>query len=271
MADQSWQLKIRRAEEHARHLECLIEEYVSGDHYRTECINPSDLDSRHYRLIITQEPDPWISVILGDMLFNIRSALDHVAVAIAKEQRQCDVQFPVFSMEKRRGSCGKEHEPFKNATRGMIADAVAVMRREQPFEIWSHATAPDHPAKRGRLYLLNKLQNADKHRTLTVLGSGLSAPTIQVRPHGTGVTSMIPYEFNNAEPSAEFVVDTNGLRHDEVDVQIVGTPHITAVVHGKRGSPDVSYPLGEPGAITSKLLTFVRDKLIPDLEPFVRT
>lgn len=270
MADQSWQLKIRRAEEHARHLECLIEEYVSGDHYRTECLNPSDPDPRHYRLIITQEPDPWISVVLGDMLFNIRSALDHVAVAIAPEQHQRKVQFPVFK-DKRIDACGKEHEPFKEATRCMAAGAVAVMRREQPFEIWPHATAPDHPAKRGRLYLLNELQNADKHRTLTVLGSGLGAPAIHVRPHGTGATSLTPYEFTNAEPRTEFVVPTDGLRHDEVDVQIVGTPHVTAEVRDKATRRNVPYPLSEPGAIPSKLLTFARDKLIPALEPFVRT
>jgi hypothetical protein len=48
-----------------------------------------------YRLEMTEEPDPMIPVIMGECLYDLRSALDHLAVAMAPRKRKANAAFPV--------------------------------------------------------------------------------------------------------------------------------------------------------------------------------
>ncbi len=71
--------------------------YASGNPYRTERVRqPKAL--RHvwlYRLEMTEEPDPMIPVIIGECLCDLRSALNHLAVAMAPRSRRASTAFPV--------------------------------------------------------------------------------------------------------------------------------------------------------------------------------
>ena len=50
----------------------------------------------HWRFVlqITEPPDPQIAIVFGDFLFNVRSALDHVAVACAPPSTQAGRGLP---------------------------------------------------------------------------------------------------------------------------------------------------------------------------------
>ena len=94
--ERSWRLKIARAEHHLSDLRHLVESCQDGHHYRAVCPNPPRRPT-HWRFVleITEPPDPQIAVVLGDLLFNVRSALDHVAVACAPSDRKRQAGFPV--------------------------------------------------------------------------------------------------------------------------------------------------------------------------------
>jgi hypothetical protein len=77
----SWWRKLARAEYHFQELTRLVRRYEDEHHYRAVLVD--GLPERRFVLEITEQPDADIAVVLGDCLFNIRSALDHIAVACA--------------------------------------------------------------------------------------------------------------------------------------------------------------------------------------------
>jgi hypothetical protein len=55
---------------------------------------------------MTEEPDPMIPVIIGEGLYNLRSALDHLAVPIAPRNRKASAAFR-YTLGKRYVALGK--------------------------------------------------------------------------------------------------------------------------------------------------------------------
>ena len=67
--------------------------------------------------------------MLGDCLFNIRSALDHIAVAIAPPERQDRASFP----DHPRPENSDVRQKFRQLTEGMPPEAVAIIEAEHPY------------------------------------------------------------------------------------------------------------------------------------------
>ena len=156
--DPSWRLKIARAEHRFYELKTLVEGYREGHHYRAVCPNPPSRPT-HWRFVleITEPPDPQIAIVLGDLLFNARSALDHVAVACAPPDRKRQAGFPFYEHKPE----GEAQRKFESMTRGMPPEALAIIEYEQPYNV-SNRTSAGRPDSVEALFALNALQDADK-------------------------------------------------------------------------------------------------------------
>ena len=108
-----------------------------------------------------QIPPIRLSAIVGDVLFNLRSALDHLVCGLAKRadsSAECEtLQFPICTSEEAfdKGIRRKQLE-------GISVDAVRMIRSVQPFLLGENS------AKLHALALLHDLNNRDKHRAVHI-------------------------------------------------------------------------------------------------------
>jgi len=118
------------------------------------------------------------AIVLGDLLFNVRSALDHIAVACAPLARKRQAGFPIYERLN-----DEEQRKFESMTRDMAPEAVAAIEYVQPYNV-ANRTSRINPESVEALFALNALQDADKHRSLAVLVGGISHPRVQVSGGG---------------------------------------------------------------------------------------
>lgn len=191
----SWRLKIERAKQHLVELDKHIGAYSDRQPYRVAWETQKHENSGKWRCMfrITERPADELAIIIGDVVHNVRSALNHLAVTLSGNT---DGGFPIVSRDPDalvvgKYINGKARQNFIKATRGMNADAVAVIKRLQPYSSWP--TSPECPTGlrfwhhigeeqvvhldrpyTHYLYMLAELNNADKHRELVTLGSGIT-------------------------------------------------------------------------------------------------
>lgn len=135
----------------------------------------------------------WLPVIVGDFLFNVRSALDHLAVSRAPNKRKRDASFPVVTEDIESSELNNAQlnakEYFETATNGMDPTVIEAIRAVQPYRaVPPHRDLPDPrwSVNDHSLALLRSFQNADKHRELTVVAQGLRPRILRfVLPDGT--------------------------------------------------------------------------------------
>ncbi|MGB2757231.1 MAG: hypothetical protein WBD02_06165 [Acidimicrobiia bacterium] len=164
-----WGIKLDRAAEHIRELRRAIEEFTaSGD---VGAMTGQMGAERVVRLIAKREPAPRLSAIVGDVVHNLRSALDCVAVA-ASEQEQARllteaeerlIQFPIT----------RSAEEFKQERKRRLSlvgqRSTELIRSRQPWNLADQASNLD-PVRREsairhhELRTLAWLSNTDKHR-----------------------------------------------------------------------------------------------------------
>jgi len=147
-----------------------------------------------YRLFSDLEPDPYLAVVLGDFLFNVRSALDHIAVALVLNRRKDKASFPIFLIDPEQSHPGDEEgdtdrrERWETRTRGMPPRALAVIRNFQPYnakpppELMDIGLVPADTV----LAVLSAFQNADKHKRLVTTAIGLIPETLSITERQTG-------------------------------------------------------------------------------------
>jgi len=107
------------------------------------------------RAFLGPGPPPRIGVLCGDVVHNVRSALDHLVNALvvanggAPKEGAGGTQFPI----RVGGGISLAHEPGPGAS----ASALRILEDVQPHDVADP------------LAVLNRLSNVDKHRTLNVL------------------------------------------------------------------------------------------------------
>lgn len=248
----SWWLKFKRAQHHMVDIRREARRYAHAHPYRTVPIRqPQRYDNVHrYKLEITQQPDPVIAIMLGDFIHNLRSALDHVVVAATRPRgKRKDAGFPIstenlWARDAERRYIVRDAERrkgFLRAIDGLPPLAQASIIRAQPYQL------PDR-AQESILAIISRLENADKHRELITIGTGLAWPTIILtRPDGAIIrppTHFGPNEF--LQDGAEIHLKVPGLftTNPEVQVEFSGTPSVSIeVTHGGRNEPPSEYKL----------------------------
>jgi hypothetical protein len=184
----AWWAKADRAQHHLGSLDRLVSEFRASEPY-TVVPRPTDLPGRTgYRLHVHRPIPVEISTTIGDVLHNLRSALDSLAYEIArrsmerpmtpKEERAC--VFPVTATPEQFDQFFDQtsrYEPTRVRSALYGERARAAFRSVQPFRIREEAIllgvqVTDTYEQRYRwseLYRLTQLSNLDKHRRLTLM------------------------------------------------------------------------------------------------------
>ncbi len=167
--------KIARASEHFDHLEREIVAFIHEDPYK-QVVEPDPDRAGHllYKFKLVKQLPASLPEIVGDIVGNLRDALDHATYAVAIASGCAspkDAYFPFAGTAER----------FEASLKGRCKDV--------PQEIWPLLRS-FQPYKGGNnlLYALNAVRNADKHTMLTPIGSAFLRPYTSVK--GKGYWSM---------------------------------------------------------------------------------
>jgi hypothetical protein len=120
-----------------------------------------DLQTSEYRVFMRIRDAPPIkwSIIIGEIVHNLRSALDHLAWQLVKangEKPDRNTGFPIFSEDPFADNASeKALERWERMTRGMHSADIAILKGFQPYNTGDQANP---------LFILNSISNRDKHR-----------------------------------------------------------------------------------------------------------
>jgi hypothetical protein len=157
----SVRLKRERAEEHMDTAQRLIKAFLDGG----PCVVVHEYDPKAHRHSWRIQGRPrqighYVSVVLGDALYNFRSALDHLAHQLVLRNGETPDRsnaFPICARTLQWDSSAREQR-----TRGMHEDAIAFIKDVQP------CFTQDFPFYEG-LGRLEALSNFDKHNRLNLV------------------------------------------------------------------------------------------------------
>jgi hypothetical protein len=270
----SWWLKLQRAEQHLLEVKAALRDYGHRHPYAAVLTAPAvaqaqqSTDTRWvYHLCITEQPDPELVVIIGEILYDLRSALDHLAMALAPPSRQKHAHFPIAVEDPGRVDAGgsflrkgeQARQRFERALRGMPQPAIELIKAMQPSALGADAeTAP--------LALLNWLHHAEQQHRLVIVASGVADVQTTVRARGEILVQTAPGFCTDGAEIARF--DWRNpipLTQTDVAVQVRGITMV-AMLAGDRASSG-HYPVPE---VLDIVLTDLWDNVIPPLEHFVR-
>lgn len=156
--------KMKRANEHLDRLEADTRTYLTSKPYRFS----GEREGSYYviKLRVLRETPLALAVTLGDVLYQLRSALDHLAFSLALLERKPPkgTEFPIFIDKPEFLRTTRGGGMWK--ARGIRADRRAIVQQLQPYKAGRDKLT--HP-----LWVLHELTNADKHRTLN-FGGGIA-------------------------------------------------------------------------------------------------
>lgn len=242
----SWWLKVKRAQHHMVEIQRLLRAYEESHPYNLIPVGESKHDHKRLYRLVMDDPDPFITIILGEFIHNLRSALDHIVVACSARQERKHAAYPVTYIDPRaRDGLGQFLNPdadardaFERCIRGLTAAAETVVIGSQPYAGGDVETA--------RIGVINRLENADKHRQLIVVSNGLHDPIFEFNIAG------YVDRFADRLPSDHFAENGAIIEFDpppfnlEMDVQVSGTPIVTVKVSRIGGNqPPIDIPIGD--------------------------
>jgi hypothetical protein len=243
--------KIIRAEEHL----AVIRAEIARHKHKCRIVFKKDVNEQMIRFIADiPEPPPFLSIIIGECLHNLRSALDHIVWHLAEanppNRGSNKNQFPICdSASKFREQKGRKR------LEGVPMQAQAVIERLQPYQFGS--SYEFHT-----LWRLNALVNIDKHRTLMLTTGFMIAKS--------------PYLIPPDGFLAEIVFD-DGIYGDGA---IIGEASFTEVsnpdkmeMHFERRDVFVSLKDALPidnqvDVVLEDMIEHVKSGIIPRFEPF---
>jgi hypothetical protein len=175
----SYLLKLERARHHLDTLDDEVKAFLDGNPGR---ILP-EFDAATRRVTMTflaSDPPEALGALIGDFLFNLRSALDHLVYQLTPQDSGIDprtISFPVysdadeFSVRRSNGAPARLSGLYK--IRGLPDGAQTAVERLQPYH---DGLLRDQP-----LWLLNELCNIDKHRTVHIAVTNVKGGMLRLR------------------------------------------------------------------------------------------
>jgi hypothetical protein len=272
----SWWLKFKRAQQHMVDIRREARRYAHSQPYQTLPIRqPQRYDSiQTYRLNIAQQPDPMIAIMLGDFIHNLRSALDHVVVAASRPRSErATASFPIstenlWARDSKRRYIVRDKErrkSFLRAIRGLPPQAQTFIIRAQPYQV------PER-AHESILAIISRLENADKHRELITIGTGLERPKIIVSRRDERIvrtpTGLGRNQFLRDGAEIKLKVPVPFTSDPEVQMEFSGTASVSIkIAHGGRKEPPSEFQLYRTMRTALTTVRFILTRL----EPFVVT
>src|SRR6266849_3151894 len=233
----SWRLKHAWAKQHFEHLEQHLRVYLSR--------NPYGVRRRHrgkpnpyaysFALDVLEQPDDKASLIFGDVVHNLRSALDHLAVALTP-CRSNRIAFPIeiANIWETDDSVNfvsnddEARERYLANVKDMSFEVLALLESLQPYHgrlATPHpGLRPDQEREMHPLRILALLDNADKHRKLVRLQFAMMGVVslMFVRGQAIGVWPS-PHAYDGAEVVYRPFPPKETPPESEVEVRVFGT------------------------------------------------
>lgn len=174
-------LKVERAKEHLDELDDKLKEFIKTNpvKYRVTEDIPNGLYMMAFRIPII---DPRLAVVAGDVAYNLRASLDHIAWQLALMNREQPYDRTAFPLIAKDGSDALR--TFRSFTQDIPGDAAEVIKRFQPYRRGDQY-------QDDLLWKLDRLCNIDKHRIIPA--------------HGIAVDFKIP---PGVKPKVTHVADT---------------------------------------------------------------
>ena len=152
------QTKLERAQESLQGLSSRIAFHCANEKIRLETATrqATDPDAGY------QEPETVYeySIAVGEIAYNLRSALDHLIWQLVRANGECPNhrhEFPIFI------DAGGYHKSVENRLRGLDDRQRGMIESFQPFQ--------DNRSVGPHLWMLYKICNIDKHRHLNVVNT----------------------------------------------------------------------------------------------------
>jgi hypothetical protein len=238
----SWWLKVKRAQKHMVDIRAEVRRYAERHPYKFVRIRePDSQKSVKFRVHVTERPDPNISMMFGDFVHNLRSAQDHIIVAcVPKKERTEATGFPIvykdiFARDKDGEFVVKDakaRENFERSIRGIDPIARTLVILSQPYHIGDQVQF-------WTLGIINRVDNADKHRALTEIGGGVARPIVHF-PSGERMeyTGFGRHDLVGEGAIIGWKIPDDGPPPSKVDVQFSGTATVYLKVTGVRGGKE---------------------------------
>jgi hypothetical protein len=256
----SWDRKLARAEEHMKALAEAIEGFVKTEPYEiTRHLEAEDAD-HVYRFSKFTDPPECIGILIGDVVHNLRSSLDHIAFALAKQgsvaagitmsrNQETGIQFPISdSPEQFNKQIGSGRLLY------VEPEAKTIIERLQPY--WLRRGDP----RKSWISVLHRLDITDKHRTIPATGAVVTHGAYDALPGGPQPEMILARRTHEWGVGAEVVRFRFAEPHPEVDVDF--SPSFTVAI--EEGWP----PNGQADAVLGQYAQHIQDSVIDPLGLF---
>ena len=261
----SYLAKVTRAKKHLIELQEAVEAFGAPHPYTvSERVEGKKKPRTVRRLAFTADPaNTDIPIIAADVIYNLRSGLDHLMSALVASNDRNSAMFPIYFRGVWEGVIPGENEQrikergrWASDTKTVKADALAVLKSLQPPDGGGDET------ESSILSIINRLSNRDRHEKLPVVASGLKAP---IRTQFREADRTIRQAIADPNPEA-FLKDHAEITNwpeTAMDVQIEGTP----VVGIHLGREDRYITIPEKLVVAAR---YADEIVIPRLMPYVR-
>jgi hypothetical protein len=152
-------VKVERAKKHIADVNARIVTFINTNPYAVSCKVEAETRRPVYYISKVSEIPVDLAMIAGDAIQNLRTSLDHLArqlhLMVPGANPDAEFNFPVHNT-------AKDHEAFlKRVVKRLRQDAVDALRAAQAYK----------GGNGHQLWVLNRLNNIDKHRVLVTVGS----------------------------------------------------------------------------------------------------
>ena len=167
----SCRLKIDRAIEHFNHLHAHYEAFTARRPYRVVVEEDTEPAIKIHRVHIAESiPQEW-SAVVGDVLHNLRSALDSLAASLIEQKATAPKSVVERTYFPIRGAKSGLYDNEATSFFGHIrSDAEKLIRRLEPYR----------GGKGNPLWQLSRLNIIDKHRRILLAGANLSKVQVSI-------------------------------------------------------------------------------------------
>ena len=181
-------MKLLRAKQHWHDL-CQRDEFFWKRHSKDELLLTKDPDGRYRIVLGLAYPSEYVSCIIGDIIHNLRSALDHVVVELIQlngHRADRNSAFPI----------GSSNQHFLSAvvskTRGASDKAISMIRSLE------HEAIPP-----GVIWGIHTLDVTDKHKTILTMATLHSIKNLRVKYKSRSIR-LPTLEIGHDAPSTPF-------------------------------------------------------------------
>lgn len=225
-------LKVKRAKYHLESFNFCMSDWVKNDPSFISIKKDIDAGCNVLKFDITKSVPEDIALIAGDIVHNLRSALDYIAVEIVRKSGKgiSDVHFPF-------------HETFDGLIT-MLGDGKLCRASPEAAAIIIEEIKP-YPDGNRFIWSLNRLSNTDKHRLLVPTLLRVNFPEVSIK------------DSSKVEPViANFIIESN----DAIESAIIGSDSLNLEINSY-GTPsydiffDERHVKGVPMLHIPRLLT----------------